>query len=42
MESSVNRGLFEADPAAFLEKAIKEYAAKSLCNRLEPFKGGQA
>jgi epoxyqueuosine reductase QueG len=39
--SSVNRELFEADAAVFLEKAIKEYAAKSPGNRFESFDGGR-
>jgi len=38
--SSLNRKLFEADPAAFLEKAIKEYVATSPGNRLDSFDGG--
>jgi len=38
--SSVDRKLFEADPAAFLKKAIKEYVATSPGNRLESFDGG--
>ena len=40
MASSLNRKLFEADPAAFLEKAIKEYVATSPGNRLDSFDGG--
>jgi ferredoxin len=40
VESSINRELFEADPAAFLEKAIQEYAATSPGNRFESFDGG--
>lgn len=36
MASSLNRELFEADPAAFLEKVIKEYVVTSLGNRLKP------
>jgi epoxyqueuosine reductase len=39
--SSVNRELFEADAAVFLEKAIKEYAARSPGNRFESFDGGR-
>jgi len=38
--SSVNRGLVEAGPAAFLEKAIKEYVSASPGNRFESFGGG--
>ena len=40
MANSVNRELFEADPAAFLEKAIKGYVATSPGNHLESFNGG--
>src|SRR4030042_32034 len=39
--SSVNRELFEADAAVFLEKAIKENAARSPGNRFESFDGGR-
>jgi epoxyqueuosine reductase len=36
----VNRALFEADAAAFLETVIKEYVATNPANRLESFEGG--
>jgi epoxyqueuosine reductase len=36
-----NRELFEADSAAFLVKAIKDYVAKSPANRFESFDGGR-
>jgi epoxyqueuosine reductase QueG len=37
---SLNRKLFEAKPAAFLEKAIKKYAATRPNNRFQAFDGG--
>ena len=40
MADRVNRALFEADAAAFLETVIKEYVAKSPANRLESFDDG--
>ena len=36
-----NRELFEADAAAFLEEAIKDYVATSPENRLQAFDGGR-
>ena len=39
MDNSLNRELFAADPAAFVEKAIKEYAATSPANRFDLFDG---
>ena len=41
MASSLNRELFEADAAAFLGKAIKEYVVTSPANRFESFDGGR-
>ncbi len=41
MASSLNRELFEADPAVFLEKAIKDYVATSPGNRFKSFDGGR-
>lgn len=40
MVTSLNRELFEADRARFLEKAIKDYVATNPANRLEAFDGG--
>lgn len=40
MENSLNRELFEADPAAFVGKVIKEYAAISPGNRFDSFGDG--
>jgi len=37
--SSVNRELFEADPAEFLDRSIKEYVARSPGNHLQSFDG---
>jgi len=39
--NGLNRELFEADTAAILEKAIKEYVATSPANRLESLDGGR-
>ena len=41
MASSLNRELIEADAAAILEKAIKEYVVTSQGNRFESFDGGR-
>lgn len=41
MANRPNRELFEADSAAFLVKAIKDYVAKSPANRFESFDGGK-
>jgi epoxyqueuosine reductase len=38
--SDLNKELFEADAAAFLEKTIKEYVATSPANRFKSFDGG--
>ena len=40
MASSLDRELFEADPAAFVEKAIKGYATTSPGNRFDSFDCG--
>ncbi len=40
MLDKLNRRLFEENPAAFLEKAIKEYVATEPSNRFESFDGG--
>lgn len=39
MASSLNRELFEANSAAFIEKAIKEYVAASPGNCFQAFDG---
>jgi len=39
--NSLNRELFKANPAAFLEEAIKEYVATSPGNRFQSFGDGQ-
>ena len=39
MVNKLKRELFEANPAAFLEKAIKEYVAQSPNNRFQTFGG---
>ncbi|MCJ7515375.1 MAG: epoxyqueuosine reductase [Dehalococcoidia bacterium] len=41
MANRPNRELFEADSAAFLVKAIKDYVAKSPANRFETFDSGR-
>lgn len=41
MANSLNRELFEADPAAFVTKSIKGYVAASPGNRLQSFDDGQ-
>ena len=40
MASNANREVFRADPATFLDKAIKDYVATSPANRFKSFDGG--